>query len=145
MVYGGIGATAAARVGAVAMLLRSVASFSINTPHTGALNYDPDQPKLPAAAITVEDSQLIARLAAQGPVTVHLRLESQQLPDAPSANVTGELRGRALPGEGAVRGARRKSRSPQAAGRLCEELPAPGTLQCRVPSEPRIGGTGASG
>jgi len=66
--------------------------------------YDPALPKIPAAAVTVEDSQLIARLAEQGPVSVRLRLESQSLPDAKSANVIAELRGRELPDEVVVIG-----------------------------------------
>lgn len=93
------GAIRAAKHGAVAALVRSVTASSLRTPHTGAMRYEDGVPKIPAAAITVEDTLLIARLAAQGPVTVRLRLESQHLPDAPSANVIGELRGREKPDE----------------------------------------------
>jgi hypothetical protein len=63
------------------------------------MRYEDGIAKIPTAAITVEDSQHIARLAAQGPVTIKLRLEPQTLPDAPSANVIGELRGREKPDE----------------------------------------------
>lgn len=97
--YRSKGPSRAAKYGAVATLMRSVTAHSLRTPHTGAMRYDEAQPKVPAAAITVEDSMLIARLAAQGPVTVKLRIDSQILPDAPSANVIGELRGQALPDE----------------------------------------------
>src|SRR5262249_54977310 len=65
--------------------------------------------KIPAAAITVEDAELLARLAAKGAVTVHLRLESQQLPDVESANVIGELRGRDKPDEIVVIGGPHRS------------------------------------
>ncbi len=97
--YRSRGPSRAAQHGAVGVLMRSVTAHSLRTPHTGALSYDPALPKIPAAAITVEDSQLIARLAEQGPVTVRMQLESQQLPDAQSANVIGELRGRERPDE----------------------------------------------
>ena len=97
--YRSRGAIRAAKHGAVAVLVRSVTAHSLRTPHTGGMRYDDAVPKIPAAAVTVEDSQLIARLAAQGPVTVKLRLESQTLPDAPSANVIGELRGKDKPDE----------------------------------------------
>lgn len=97
--YRGIGASRAAKYGAVAMLMRSVTAHSLRTPHTGALHYLPDMPKIPAAAITVEDALLISRLAAKGPVTVKLRLDNKTLPDAESANVIGELRGREKPDE----------------------------------------------
>jgi carboxypeptidase Q len=93
------GAGAAAKHGAIGMLVRSLTAHSLRSPHTGAMGYDPAQPKIPAAAVSVEDSLLIARLAAQGPVTVRLSLESKQLPDAKSANVIGELRGREKPDE----------------------------------------------
>ena len=99
------GASAAANYGAVGVLIRSVTAHSLRTPHTGAMSYDPTQPKIPAAAVTVEDSQLIARLSVQGPVTVKLSLEGKLLPDAKSANVIGELRGRERPDEIVVIGA----------------------------------------
>ena len=97
--YRGRGASRAAKLGAVAALVRSVTAHSLRTPHTGGMNYEEGVAKIPAVAVTVEDSTLIARLAAQGPVTVHLRVENQTLPDAPSANVIGELRGRERPEE----------------------------------------------
>lgn len=102
--YRGRGASRAAKLGAVGVLMRSVTPHSLHTLHTGAMTYDPEQPKIPAAAITVEDSQLIARLAATGPVRVTMRLESQLLPDVESANVLGELRGSENPDEVVVIG-----------------------------------------
>ncbi len=105
VVYRAIGASAAAKVGAVAMLLRSVASYSINTPHTGALRYDSATAKIPAAAITVEDAMLLHRMQDRGQaIAVTLRMSAQMLPDAPSRNVVGEIRGRELPNEVVVIG-----------------------------------------
>ncbi len=97
--YRSKGPSLAAKLGAVATLVRSVTPHSLHTLHTGALKYDDAQPKIPAGAITVEDSELITRLAAAGPVRVKLQLESQMLPDAESANVIGELVGREAPDE----------------------------------------------
>lgn len=103
--YRGGGAVAAAKLGAVAVLVRSVTAHSLRTPHTGALRYADDVKKIPAAAVTVEDAALISRLYAGGvPVKVRLELASQVLPDAESANVIGELRGRELPDEVVVIG-----------------------------------------
>lgn len=105
VVYRGIGATAAAKVGAVAMLIRSVAAYSINSPHTGALRYDSTVTKIPAAAITVEDAMLIHRMHDRGQkVSVHLVMNAKTLPDAPSRNVVAEIRGRELPDEVVVMG-----------------------------------------
>jgi hypothetical protein len=93
------GPSRAAKYGAVAVLMRSVTARSLRTPHTGALDYDPAQPKIPAVAVSVEDSELLARLAAKGPVRVKLRMDPKMLPDVASANVVAELRGREKPDE----------------------------------------------
>ncbi len=103
--YRGAGASKAAALGAVGVLVRSVTATSLSTPHTGAMRYDAAVAKIPAAAVTVEDAELLDRLSQKGPVNVRLRLEAQMLPDAPSANVIGELRGREKPDEIVVLGA----------------------------------------
>jgi Zn-dependent M28 family amino/carboxypeptidase len=97
--YRGRGPSRAAKYGALGVLMRSVTAHSLRTPHTGATVYEEGIAKIPALAITVEDSTLIARLAAKGPVTVHMRGEGHALPEAQSANVIGELRGREHPEE----------------------------------------------
>jgi Zn-dependent M28 family amino/carboxypeptidase len=105
VVYRGSGASRAAKLGAVAMLIRSVGSLAMQTPHTGALNYSAADPKIPAAAITFEDATLIQRLTDAGEtVAVHLYMEAHMLPDADSANVMGEIRGREKPDEIVVMG-----------------------------------------
>jgi len=91
--YRGGGPTAAARLGAVAALNRSAGGAEFRLPHTGLTFYGPDVPKIPAAAVTAEDGDLIARLAAQGPVRMELVLTPRQLPDAVSYNVIADLKG----------------------------------------------------
>jgi carboxypeptidase Q len=100
-VYRTAGASAAAKVGAVAMLLRSVASFSMNTPHTGNMRYDSTVARrIPAAAIAVEDAMLLHRMQLRGQrVTVKLVMGARELPRAPSRNAVAELRGREKPDE----------------------------------------------
>jgi Zn-dependent M28 family amino/carboxypeptidase len=69
------------------------------------MRYDPSQPKIPVAAVSPEDAMMIARLYADGvPVRVRLQMGAQTLPDAQSANVIGEIRGRELPDEVVVIG-----------------------------------------
>jgi Zn-dependent M28 family amino/carboxypeptidase len=92
-------ASAAARHGAAAVLVRSVTAHSLRSPHTGSMGYADAAPRIPAASITVEDAGLLARLAAAGEVTVQLELGARTLPDVPSANVIAELRGREHPEE----------------------------------------------
>lgn len=98
------GASEAAKVGAKAVLIRSVTASSLRTPHTGALRYAEGVAKIPAAAITLEDVELLTRLAAQGKTTVELSLGARTLPDSPSGNAIGEIRGRELPDEVVVIG-----------------------------------------
>jgi carboxypeptidase Q len=94
------GASRAAHHGAVAALVRSVGPPGLRLPHTGALRYSADAPRIPAAAITTEDADRLQRLAASGQrVAVRLKMEAHVLPDAESANVIGEIRGRERPDE----------------------------------------------
>ena len=92
--YRAAGPSRAAELGAIAVVIRSVASASLRTPHTGSLHYDDKQPKIPAAAMSVEDSELVHRLVARGDrLRMHLVLTPRTLPDVPSFNVIAEIRG----------------------------------------------------
>lgn len=93
VVYRGAGPAAAASVGAVAVLVRSVGGADYRLPHTGLTMYVPDLPKVPAAAVTAEDADLLANLTSQGPVRLHLTLTPQTFPDAPSYNVIADWKG----------------------------------------------------
>ncbi|MEP6717052.1 MAG: M20/M25/M40 family metallo-hydrolase [Terriglobia bacterium] len=98
--YRNQGASRAARLGAVAALVRSVTARSLRDPHTGALGYLAQDPKIPAAAVSVEDAIWIHHLIAAGrPVRVRLTMEAHFGPDADSADVMGEIRGREKPDE----------------------------------------------
>ena len=85
--------SAAAKMGAVAALIRSVGGAEYRLPHTGQTDYAKDVPKIPAAAVTAEDADLIAFLTKQAPVRMRLLLTPQQLPDTTSYNVIGDLKG----------------------------------------------------
>jgi carboxypeptidase Q len=99
------GPSAAARVGAVACLIRSVASASIRSPHTGALRYESTTARIPAAALSVEDAMMLHRFQDRGErIIVSLRMSAQKLPDAPSRNVVAELTGKSKPNEVVVLG-----------------------------------------
>ena len=98
-------ASEAGRRGALAVLVRSVTAVRSGMPHAGALAYDDGVRKIPAAAISTEDADLVAELAARGSVEIELSLGARMLPDAPSANVVGELRGREMPDEIVLLGA----------------------------------------
>lgn len=87
--YRGIGPKAAADFGAVGALVRSVGNADYRLPHTG-FSFPAG---IPAGAVTAEDADLIAHLAAEGEVRMHLMLTPQKLPDAIGYNVIGDLKG----------------------------------------------------
>jgi carboxypeptidase Q len=96
--YRRAGASRAARHGAVAVLVRSIAPDGLRLPHTGELSYAPDVARIPAAAVASEDADLIERMLARGErVVVRLKMDAHTEPDVESANVVGELRGREQP------------------------------------------------
>jgi carboxypeptidase Q len=99
------GASRAARVGAVAALVRSIGPPGLRTPHTGTLQYASDATQIPAAAIAAEDADRLQRLADRGArLVVRLQMEAHFEADVESANVVGELRGRETPDEVVVVG-----------------------------------------
>ena len=92
------GAIEAAKAGAVASLIRSVTPFSLQTPHTGSMRYDPAVPAIPHAALTPEDAGRLARWQAAGTTPViKLVMEAQTLSSTESRNVIAEVRGREHP------------------------------------------------
>lgn len=141
------GASAAARLGAVAALVRSVSPEGLYTPHTGTLAYAEDAPAIPAAAITIEDATWIRRLSQRGE-TVRLRLTmgAQDLGAGTSRNAIGEIRGREKPDEVVVLGCHIDSwdvgqgaqddgagcMAAMEAGRLIAALPVPPRRTVRV-------------
>jgi hypothetical protein len=97
--YRTYGASRAAARGAVAMLVRSATALAMQIPHTGTLVYDAKQPKIPAAAISVEDALMIERLCKDGPVTVHLQMDAHMEADVEAGNVMGEIVGSEHPAQ----------------------------------------------
>jgi hypothetical protein len=99
------GASEAARLGAIVSLVRSLATGSLRSPHTGSMEYAADVAKIPAAAVATEDAELLHRLLSRGPVRVHVVLGCRQLAPVESANVVAEVRGREHPEEVVLLGA----------------------------------------
>uniref|UniRef100_A0A3Q4I4S0 Carboxypeptidase Q n=1 Tax=Neolamprologus brichardi TaxID=32507 RepID=A0A3Q4I4S0_NEOBR len=92
--YRAYGASEAAKAGAVATLIRSVTPFSINSPHTGWQDYQDGVKRIPTACITVEDAELMWRMAQRGQkIVVKLTMGAKTLPDADSFNTVAEIKG----------------------------------------------------
>jgi len=100
------GPSLAGRLGAVGVLIRSVGTDDNRLPHTGAMRYEKGVPQIPAAALSIPDAELLARLVRRGgPVRVRFTLGCHGIPDAESANVVGEIVGRDKPDEIVLLGA----------------------------------------
>jgi len=93
------GASEAARRGAIAYLTRSLATDDANNPHTGAMTYAAGVRQIPAAAVSVPDANVLADLAAKGPVRIKLSMMSRTVPGAPAWDVSGEMIGTGRPDE----------------------------------------------
>jgi carboxypeptidase Q len=90
------GRIAAAKVGAAAVLVRSVGGADFRLVHVGGTDYF-NAAHIPAAAITAEDADLIARLSSQGPVRLRLALGSDLHEEVDSYNVIADLKGSEKP------------------------------------------------
>jgi carboxypeptidase Q len=94
------GASESARKGAIAIIIRSVGTDSHRFPHTGVMNYDSDVPKIPAAAMSNSDADMVARMIKRGkPVSVNLTIGASAGETYTSYNVIGEMTGSELPNE----------------------------------------------
>ncbi|KAI9136527.1 hypothetical protein BKA69DRAFT_1103716 [Paraphysoderma sedebokerense] len=97
VMYRSNGAKEAAKWGAVAALVRSIAPYSIRSPHTGYSN----RVSIPSAALSVEDANLLSRLYQRHvsnplkyPIPhIHLFMTSEFFPDRVSRNVIAEIKG----------------------------------------------------
>ncbi len=96
----GRGAVEAAKVGGIAVLVRSMTLASDDVPHTGVMGYVDSVRKVPAAAISTVDADMLSALFAhEKNIKVRMKLTCETLPDAQSANVVGEITGSEKPDE----------------------------------------------
>lgn len=99
VVYRSDGPSAAAKLGATACLIKSVGAADYRIAHTGTTQYAEGTARIPAAAVTAEDAELVAALTREGTVKMHVVLTPQTLPDVESANVIADVRGSERPDE----------------------------------------------
>lgn len=93
------GASEAAKLGAVGVIVRSMSTAEDDLPHTGAMRYEEGVTKIPAAAIGVLSSERLAAELKKGPVQATLELDCETLPDVEQWNVVGEIPGTDLKDE----------------------------------------------
>lgn len=88
------GPSAAAALGALGVVIRSISTSNTRFPHTGSIRYAPDAPRIPAVAISNPDADALERQFTSGkPVRLRLKSSARELPDAISANVVGDIPG----------------------------------------------------
>jgi hypothetical protein len=96
----GGGASEAAKYGAVGVIVRSMGINLEDYPHTGSVRYALNLPKLPAVAVSTKHAELLSKLLKEeASLQVYFETYSEMLPDAPSFNVVGELKGSEFPEE----------------------------------------------
>lgn len=93
------GPALAARLGAVAVVVRSVTSANHDFAHTGVTRFVEDGPNVPALAVSPVGADLLSQRLKQDPeLNLFVRNTSYRLPDVLSYNVIGEIRGSQQPG-----------------------------------------------
>ena len=94
------GASEAASKGAVAFVIRSVGTDSDRLPHTGMMRYEDGIAKIPAAALSVPDADLLANMLERGkPVSIELNIDAGFTGNKTEYNIIGEITGRSKPEE----------------------------------------------
>ncbi len=96
----GSGAVEAAKLGAVAVIVRSMTLNHDDNPHTGGMHYANDVEKIPAAAISTNGADLLSKFIKEDSKTgFYLKMSCQTLPDEKSYNVIGVIKGSELSNE----------------------------------------------
>jgi carboxypeptidase Q len=95
----GNGAKEAAKYGAKAVIIRSLATPIDDHPHTGGLIYEEGIPKIPGAAISTQASEELHAAFQEGPVELRIEMDCRSYPDKQSHNVIAEIKGSEFPDE----------------------------------------------
>lgn len=88
-----VGPNIAAKKGALAIVIKSIGTDAGRGPHTGTTNFEKGVTPIPAAALSVSDANNLERMAALGPVMLHLTLTPRQVGMRQSGNVIAEVPG----------------------------------------------------
>lgn len=96
----GVGASEAAKYGAIGVVVRSMASNLDDTPHTGALRYTDGMKQIPAVAISTKGADLLSQaIKYDHNLKFYFETHCEMLPDVKSYNVIGEIEGSEKPNE----------------------------------------------
>lgn len=95
----GDGAVEASKLGAKAVIIRSIGMPIDEHPHTGSMHYEDSIKKIPAAAISTKDAEELSVLLQKGKYRFVMEMDCRAFPDAVSYNVIGEITGSEKPNE----------------------------------------------
>jgi hypothetical protein len=95
----GTGAIEGSKLGAKAVIIRSLAMPLDDHPHTGSMYYSDEVDKIPAAAMSTNDCELLSNELKKGKCQFILEMDCQNYPDETSYNIIGEMTGTKFPNE----------------------------------------------
>lgn len=95
----GNGAVEAAKLGAKAVLIRSLGLAQDAHPHTGSMRYQINTDKIPAAALATNSANALSEALEKGSVDFYLEMDCRDYPDVLSANVFAEIKGSKFPNQ----------------------------------------------
>lgn len=93
----GLGAVEAAKLGAKAIIIRSLGLPVDEHPHTGSMIYSDSVEKIPAAAISTLDAEYLSKRLQSEKAEFILEMDCRNYPDVTSYNVIGEITGKKQP------------------------------------------------
>jgi hypothetical protein len=94
------GPVEASRLGATAVVIRSLSIETDDFPHTGVTRYVPEVKRIPAIAISTLAAETLSTWLKQDPgLSFYFRTTCKEGPEVPSFNVIGEIRGSEFPNE----------------------------------------------
>jgi len=96
-IYRRLGASRAAKYGAIGVMIRSLTESSANDPHTGGMAYIDSFPRIPAIAVGPRDADEVWRMSKTSSMKLSMTTNGHFLPDTIGHNVIAELTGTEFP------------------------------------------------
>ena len=95
----GNGAVEAGKLGAKAVVIRSLGLPIDEHPHTGSMHYEENVTRIPAGALSTKDADLLSKKLKEGKTELVVEMDCRNFPDAISYNVIAEMKGTEFPNE----------------------------------------------
>jgi hypothetical protein len=93
----GLGGIEAGKLGAKAVIIRSLGMPIDEHPHTGSMQYADSVEKIPAAAVSTSDAEKISEMLKKQKLHFVMEMDCRNYPDERSYNVIAEMTGKVYP------------------------------------------------